>query len=95
MTSVGCRSGVHWMRANARAVDRLRDRAREDRLRGAGHVLEQHVAAARERREDERDLVVLAEDDALDVPAQPRRDRLGRDEAVRLLRDAGSFSHGG
>ena len=30
-------------------VDRLRDRAREDRLRGPGHVLEQHVAAARER----------------------------------------------
>jgi hypothetical protein len=78
-----------------RAVDRLRDRAREDRLRRAGHVLEQDVTAARERGEDERDLVVLAEHDAFDVPAQPFRDRLRRDKAVGLLRDAGSFSHCG
>ena len=95
MTSVGCRSGVHWIRANV--VPAIVCAIARARIVFAvpGHVLEQHVPAARERREDERDLLVLAEDDALDVPAQPLRDRLRRDEAVRLLRDAGSFSHGG
>ena len=38
---------MHWMRANGRAADRLGERAREDRLRRARHVLEQDVAAAR------------------------------------------------
>jgi hypothetical protein len=50
-----------------RTLDRLRDRAREHRLRGPGHVLEQDVAAADERGEDELDLLVLAVDDRLDV----------------------------
>ena len=64
---------MHWMRAKLAPLDRLRDRAREDRLRGPRHVLEQDVTAARERREHERDLVVLAEDDLLDVGDQPVR----------------------
>ena len=46
MTSVGCRSGVHWMREACAPLDRLGDRAREHGLGRSGHVLEQHVAAA-------------------------------------------------
>ena len=56
------------------AVDAAADRAGEHRLRGAGHVLEQHVAAAHQRGEDELDLLALAVDDRLDVVEQPRRD---------------------
>ena len=44
--------------------------AREDRLRRAGDVLEQHVPVGRHRREHERDLLVLAEHDPLDVREQ-------------------------
>ena len=77
----------------AGAADRLRERAREDRLRRSRHVLEQDVPAARERREHERDLLVLAEDDPLDVRDQPVRDfQGGRDSSGR--RDLGSFRHG-
>ena len=50
-----------------RALDRLRDRAGEDGLRGAGDVLEEHVAAADQRGDDELDLLALAVDDGLDV----------------------------
>ena len=72
MTSVGCRSGVHWMRpVVAPTIVRAKD-AGEDGLRGAGNVLEQYVPATRHRREDELDLVGLAVDDRLDV-----RDEVG------------------
>ena len=54
-----------------RALDRARDRARQHRLRRARHVLEQHVAAARHRRQHELDLLALAEDDGLDVREEP------------------------
>ncbi len=54
----------------ARALDRLRDRARQNRLCRARHVLEQHVPVGGHRREHERDLLVLAEDDPLDVGEQ-------------------------
>ncbi len=50
-----------------RALDGARDRAGEDGLRRARHVLEQHVATARHRREHELDLLALAEHDGLDV----------------------------
>ena len=60
-----------------RALDRLRDRAGEHRLRGARHVLEQRVAAAHERRDDELDLLALAVDDGLDVVEQPARNLIG------------------
>ena len=53
-----------------RALDRLGDRAREDCLGRSGHVLEEHVVPAEERGEDEPDLLVLADDDALDVREQ-------------------------
>ena len=57
-----------------RAVDRAGDRAGEHGLRRAGHVLEQHVAVADERREHEPHLLGLAVDDRLDVRDQPRGD---------------------
>ena len=76
MTSVGWRSGVHWIAGDGRAFDRLRDRAGEDRLRRSGHVLEQDVTLCGERREDERDLLALAEDDPPDVAEQAIGDRL-------------------
>src|SRR5438477_363241 len=50
-----------------RALDRLRDRPREDGLGRAGNVLEQHMTAADEGGKDELDLLVLAVDDRLDV----------------------------
>ena len=64
------------------AVDRLRDRARQDRLGRAGHVLQQDVAAAEQRREDELDPVALAVDDGLDVVEEPLRDLDGTCERV-------------
>ena len=82
VTSVGCRSGVHWIREETRALDRLRDRPGEHRLRRARHVLEQHVASADEGGDDERDLVALAVHDRLDVVEQPARNRVRL--AVRL-----------
>ena len=57
-----------------RPLDRARDRAGEDRLRRSGHVLEQDVTAAEERREHELDLLRLAEDDGLDIREQPPRE---------------------
>ena len=85
MTSVGCRSGVHWIRADRDALDAAADRAGEHRLRRAGHVLEQHVAAAQQRGEDELDLLALAVDDRLDVVEQPRRDVDRGREALGLF----------
>ena len=73
MTSVGCRSGVHWMREKV-APSTLPAIARgEHRLRRSGHVLEQHVPAADECGEDELDLLRLAANDRLDVREQQRR----------------------
>ena len=43
------------------------DRLGEHGLAGAGHVLDQEVAAAQQRDESEADFVVLADDHALDV----------------------------
>ena len=87
---------MHWMRANAvSAIVCAIERARIV-FAVPGHVLEQHVTAARERREDERDLVVLAEDDAARCSCISRSaTACAATKAVRLLRDAGSFSHCG
>ena len=63
-------------------------------LRGPRHVLQQNVTAAHEGREHERDLVVLAEHDLLDVRDQPVRDLEGVGEAARRRCDLGSFRHG-
>ena len=72
---------------DGRAVDRAGERPREDRLRRAGHVLEQDVPARGERREDELDPIGLAAHDRLDVVAQAFRGR-GRplEALVRLDR---------
>ena len=70
------------------ALDAAADRAREHRLRGPGHVLEQHVAAAHQRGEDELDLLALAVDDGLDVVEQARRDVDRGREALGLFLDA-------
>ena len=61
-----------------RALDAARDRPGEHGLRGAGHVLEEHVASACERGEDELDLLVLATDDRLQVRQEAGGDVDGR-----------------
>ena len=58
------------------ALDRLRDRPREHGLRRPRDVLEQDVPLRRERREDERDLLPLAEHDPLDVAEEAVGDGL-------------------
>src|SRR6202035_4707221 len=62
--------------------DRLRQSAGENCLRRAGDVLEQHVPARDKGRDDERDLVRLADDDPLDV-GDETAPRLG--DSVRVL----------
>ena len=62
-----------------RALDRLGDRPGEHGLRGARHVLEEHVAAARERAEDEPDLL---------ASCRGRRSRCSRGAARRSRRRA-------
>ena len=52
------------------ALDRLRHGASEHGLGRARDVLEQHMPVARERGQDEPDLVTLAVNDRLDVPEQ-------------------------
>src|SRR5581483_1151289 len=61
--------------ARLRALDRAGDRPCEHGLRGTGHVLEQRVAAAHERRDDELDLLSLAVDDRFDVVEEALRDQ--------------------
>ena len=67
-----------------RALDRLGDGAREHGLRRARHVLEEHVAVAGERRQDEADLVALPVHDRLDVREQPVGDLDGLAQKVGL-----------
>jgi len=54
-----------------RGADRTRERLGERRLAGAGIVLEQHVAAARERREQPSDRRRLPPHDRLDGAGEP------------------------
>ncbi len=98
VTSVGCRSGVHWMRLDARAVDRAGERPRQHRLGRARDVLEQHVPATRERGDDDADLLALADHDRLDVLHETIDDRDGAGEtsAVADVRVSGGwFLHEG
>ena len=67
------------MRANS-ALDLRRERAREHRLGGARDVLEQDVTGRGEGRDDERDLVVLAKHDLLDVGDEAPADVARGDE---------------
>ena len=87
VTSVGWRSGVHWMRPTvAPSIEPASERARMV-FAVPGHVLEQDVPARGERREDEVDPIGLAAHDRLDVVAQAFRGR-GRplEALVRLDR---------
>ena len=82
MTSVGWRSGVHWIaRRVAPSIERG-DRAGEHGLGGAGHVLEQNVAAAEERAQDELIWLRLPSTTQLDVVEQPLG-QLGRGGELR------------
>ena len=73
MTSLGCRSGVHWTRENA-ASSMQRAIARASTvLPVPGHVLEQHVPLARESGQDELQLLALPAQHRFD----PRRESLG------------------
>ena len=88
MTSFGCRSGVHWMRdGTAPSIDWAIARA-STVFAVPGHVLEEHVPAARERAQDEPDLLGLAVDDRLDVLAQAA----WRSPAARATRPSASTS---
>ena len=69
-----------------RALDRAGERSGEDRLCGPGDVLEEDVAACRERGDDEIDAIRLAVYDRLDVRAQPLRGRGRALEALVRLR---------
>ena len=71
--------------ARVRALHRLRHRARQRRLARAGDVLQQHVAVAQHRGEDEFDDVALAEHGPLDVVGE-LAERL-REPGRLLLRD--------
>ena len=85
MTSVGCRSGVHWMRENVALVDRCGDRARKHGLRRPGHVLEQHMAARDQCGEHETNLVGLPVHHLLDVRGQTRN-QVGGSNQIRIER---------
>jgi hypothetical protein len=58
---------------DGRALDRLSDRTRKDRLRRARNVFEENVSLCGERREHERDLLMLTEHHTLDVRQQALR----------------------
>src|SRR5207248_2448916 len=67
------------------ALDRLRNRAGEHRLGGAGDVLEQDVAARDQGCDDQLDLLALAVDDRLDVVEEPFRQGRAPRETIGLL----------
>jgi len=100
VTSVGWEIGSALDPGRRDAVDRAGDGAGEDGLRRDRYVLEQHVPAAHERRDDELDLLALAVDNGLDVVEQARGDvdrpreafRVRRHLDVRLLRLHGARS---
>ena len=62
------------LRAPEREAERPRRRVREQRLRDAGHALEEHVPAREQRRQQAADDLVLAEDDLADLGSHPVRD---------------------
>ena len=82
--SPGSRSGVNWMRVLVPCTDCASARASEV-LPVPGHVLEQHVAVAQHRGEDEFDDVALSEDGPLHVVGD-LAERL-REPGRLLLRD--------
>jgi hypothetical protein len=73
VTSAGIRSTVNWMRLKLR-VQRLGERADDERLPDARHALDEHVSAGEEGGEDRVDRVRVADDDLRDL-APDRRER--------------------
>ena len=61
------------------------DRSGQHRLAGPGHILDQQVALAQQRHEGEADLVVLADDDALDVGDDAVAGLLDHGHGLRVL----------
>ena len=80
MTSDGIRSGVNWIRPKLEAR-RLRERARDQRLREAGEVLDQHVAVGEQPEQHELERLALADDGALDLV----QERLGARRPRRMV----------
>ena len=66
VTSDGIRSGVNWMREKSSEVD-LRERARHQRLRQPGVVLDQHVPVGEQPEQQQLERVALADDGPLDL----------------------------
>ena len=64
--SAGIRSGVNWMRVNLQ-VERLGERAHQQRLAQARHAFQQAVAADEQARQHAVDDVVVADDHAADL----------------------------
>ena len=84
MTSVGWRSGVHWMRCGI-APSMLAAIARASTVFAVpGTSSSRTWPSHDERREDELDLVALAVDDRLDVVEKAVRDRPCALEALGL-----------
>ena len=67
MMSAGIRSGVNWMRWKLQ-VQRLGERAHEQRLAQARHAFEQHVAAGDHGDDRMLDDLLLADDDLARSP---------------------------
>ena len=80
---------MHWIRDGVAPSIDVCDRAREHGLGRAGDVLEEHMAAARERGEDELDLLALAVDDRLDVVREALRECRRAPELALLGRHRG------
>lgn len=83
--------GVRVRPATARSRDRLRERPRQRRLAGTGHILQQEVPLAEQRRHRQPDDVGLAQqhpfdvgDDGVDGALEPGRLVVG--ERVERLR---------
>ena len=63
---------MNWTRLVSR-LERLAERAHQQRLRDAGHALEQHVAAGEQRDDQAGDGAVLADHGLADLGAHARR----------------------
>ena len=84
--SAGIRSGVNWMREKLQ-VERLGQRAHQQRLAQARHAFEQAVAADEQAGEHAVDDVVVADDHAAELLANGL---VARGELGRLLFDGSS-----
>ena len=77
-----------------RRVDRLGERAHRERLREAGHALEQHVAAGEKTDEQSVDHVVLTDDASRHLPRDILHESGIRRRGGRMRRLCSLCSHG-